>query len=88
MPRKFDLIITARSFGPNLNQDFLIELGKNSLPVRFESLFETKQLRFDNPHKLSQIEIIIPKPTSPASLGQGDDKRLLGIGLKEFIIQW
>ena len=88
LPRKFDLIITARSFGPNLNQDFLIELGKNSLPVRFESLFETKQLRFDNPHKLSQIEIIIPKPTSPASLGQGDDKRLLGIGLKEFIIQW
>jgi len=39
-------------------------------------------LEFDLRRPSDTIEIVIPKPTSPQSVGEGGDPRMLGVRLK------
>jgi phosphoglycerol transferase len=91
LPRRFDLELTARAFGPNANKDILVHVGEQSskfqLPATFPK-FETRKIRIDNPNRLSEISIDIPKPVSPKDLGLGDDGRSLGIGFSMMHIKW
>lgn len=91
LPRKFDLKLTARAFGPNANRDIVVRIGdqtsKFQLPATFPN-FETKSIRIDNPNRLSEISIDIPRPITPKELGQGDDDRRIGIGFTSMQIKW
>ena len=88
LPRKFNLVIDARAFGPNVGKEFQVRLGQNLDSFTLGSNFEKKIIPIFNPQKLNTLEIEIPKPTSPLDLGQGSDARKLGIGLAKIQIQW
>ena len=91
LPRRFDLELTARAFGPNANKDIVVHVGDQSsafqLPATFPR-FETRKIRIDNPNRLSEISIDIPKPIAPKDLGVGDDGRSIGIGFSMMRIEW
>jgi phosphoglycerol transferase len=88
LPRKFELLITARAFGPNIGQDFLVGVGPNLTPIRLGAQFSTIKVVIDNPQRLSRLKILVPIPSSPKSLGQGSDERKLGIGIERMQITW
>jgi phosphoglycerol transferase len=91
LPRRFDLELTARAFGPNANKDVVVHIGEHSskfqLPATFPK-FETIKIRIDNPNRLSEISIDIPQPIAPKDLGLGDDGRNIGIGFSMMRIEW
>lgn len=90
LPRRFYLILEARAYGPNLNKDFMVSIGGvfTSFQVNSFPEFVEKKILIDNPSKFSRLEIIVPNPTSPSSLGSGSDDRKLGIGLSKLRIEW
>lgn len=91
LPRRFDLELTARAFGPNANKDIVVHVGGHSskfqLPATFPK-FETRKIRIDNPNRLSEISIDIPNPISPMDLGFGDDGRDIGVGFSSMSVRW
>ena len=88
LPRKFELSLKARAFGPNVGQAFYIELGQSRIPFILKGEFQTVTLEVDNPFKLSNLNIYIPQATAPKSLGLGEDDRLLGMAIEEITIKW
>jgi len=90
LPRKFNVILNARAFGPNTNLDFALKIGSQVIPFKVKSYpeFERVIIPVTNHSRLSILEIEIPKPISPKDLGIGDDTRRLGLGLTQLQIQW
>ena len=88
LPRKFELVLKARAFGPNVGQAFYVELGQSRIPFILKGEFQTVTLEVDNPFKLSNLNIYIPQATAPKSLGLGEDDRLLGMAIEEITIKW
>jgi len=91
LPRRFDLELTARAFGPNANKNIIVHVGEYSSRFQLQATFpkfETKKIRIDNPNRLSEISIDIPQPVSPKDLGLGDDSRSIGIGFSSILIKW
>lgn len=90
LPRKFDLILNVRAFGPNKNQDFVVTVGDSSTKFRIKSFPEFEQVKVSifNPNKSNQVEILVPNPISPKKLGLGDDERKLGFGISDLKIIW
>lgn len=90
LPRKFNIVLNARAFGPNSKLDFVLKIGSQLIPfkVRVYPEFENIVIPVENYSRLSSLEIEIPNPLSPKDLGLGDDDRKLGIGLTQLQIQW
>jgi phosphoglycerol transferase len=90
LPRKFDLIMNARAYGPNLKKDFVIKLGDREARFKVNSFPEFKLIAvsIENPARLNCFEIMVPKPTSPRSYINGEDDRELGIGLQYLKVSW
>lgn len=80
LPEKFTVRITAGAFGPNVGEDFIIQVGNNSTKFKLTSLPEEKIFNFNSPGGNKEIKIKIPSPISPKKLGINDDERNLGIG--------
>lgn len=82
LPKHFDLKFNAQAFGPNAGQDLLVKIGSQmhyfNLKAEPSEYFKSIDL---GDEKVSSIEFLPPKPTSPQQLGIGADNRLLGIGL-------
>jgi hypothetical protein len=57
-------------------------------PMRLGAQFSTIKIAVDNPQRLSRLNILVPIPSSPKSLGQGADDRKLGIGIERLQIEW
>jgi hypothetical protein len=57
-------------------------------PMRLGAQFSTIKIAIDNPQRLSRLNILVPIPSSPKSLGQGTDDRRLGIGIESLQIAW
>jgi hypothetical protein len=87
LPRNFILEIQATTFGPNKGGNVLVTAGsaeKYFLLNNNEGV-SNYIIKFTNVDADS-IEIFPPKPTSPKSLGIGDDNRQLGIGFISLMI--
>lgn len=86
LPRRFELHIVARAFGPNVQSKFLVNLGNQVAQLELKEHDTEHSLTFDNSGRLNDISITIPHPESPAELGISTDPRRLGIGLVELDI--
>jgi len=82
LPANFNLVIMANAFGPNVGQPIRVVAGavEQSWVIQNASPPKIYTLQFNHVDG-NTIEFIPPAPTSPQSLGQGNnDPRKLGIG--------
>jgi phosphoglycerol transferase len=79
LPQKFDLILRAGAFGPNIGKPCLIDIGSEQRRITFSSdpftQPETYRIAFRFDGRPDSIQITIPEPSRLAS-----DARMLGIG--------
>jgi len=82
LPNHFDLVFNARAFEPNTGQDLSVKIGTQIHYFKLKTEPSEYRQSIDlADEKVSSIEFLPPKPTSPQQLGMGADNRLLGIGL-------
>ena len=84
LPKKFDLVITAKAFGANANRPIPVRVGKEEQTLVLENDVTTTTLHFDNPSNASTLVIVPPDPVS-TNEGNilGHSPRKLGIGMVE-----
>ncbi len=87
LPRRFDLRLMARAFGPNTQLPFTMRIGNESKTFRLPSSMSEVTLPFTTDGNARTISIEIPQPTSHRQLGQGNDDRQLGIALVQMSIE-
>ncbi len=81
LPPRLLLRLKGRAFGPNAGQDVVARVGGAERRLRLAAQEGELAVQFDNAGGETLLTLRVPRPTSPKSLGQGDDGRLLGIGL-------
>jgi len=81
LPTSFTLSLVANSFGPNEQFPFIFKIGSISKEVMIPQVRTQIDISLTNEEESSLIEIIVPKPTSPISLGLSGEERNLGINL-------
>ena len=89
LPDKFEVVLVAGGFGPNVNAKARIIVGavaKEFLVTGDLGAVGTHVLEFDGAAGESIIALEIATPTSPAALGKGDDHRKLGLALVSMAI--
>lgn len=84
LPEKFDLVITAKAFGPNANKPIPVRIGDTEQILTLGNDVTTTTLHFDNPSRSRTVVIIPPEPQS-TNEGNilGHSPRKLGIGMVE-----
>ena len=87
LPATFDLILTAKAFGPNENKVFNIEVDGHRYPVTLTADNASYTLNVSNIGNDDALIIKVPSPTSPKQLGINQDDRMLGLGLDKLEIQ-
>lgn len=87
LPEKFDLVITAKAFGPNANQPIPVRVGNQEQTLTLGNNVTTTTLHFDNPSRSKTLVIVPPDPQS-TNEGNilGHSPRQLGIGMVEIKI--
>jgi hypothetical protein len=86
LPEKFAVHLVARAFGPNVGKEFVARVGDSAAKFTLGASDEERVLEFSNPTRSRTIEIDVPAPASPKSLGANSDERTLGIGFVELRI--
>jgi phosphoglycerol transferase len=86
LPRRFDLTLTAKAFGPNAQLPLSIRIGDQAQTFRLSSWVAVVTLPFTTDGNARTITIEVPQPTSPRQLGLGADDRQLGIALLQMNI--
>jgi len=86
LPRRFNLRLTARAFGPNAGLPFTMRIGEESRTFRLSTSVGEVTLPFMTDGNARTITIEVPQPASPRQLGQGNDDRRLGIALSRMSI--
>lgn len=81
LPAAFELVMTAKAFGPNVNQVFEVLVDGQAYPVKLTESNATYTLRINNAANADALVIKVPFPTSPSQLGLSQDGRTLGLGL-------
>ncbi|MNZ81763.1 phosphoglycerol transferase I [compost metagenome] len=84
LPEKFDLVITAKAFGPNVNKPIPVRIGDTEQMLTLGNEVTTTTLHFDNPSRSRTVVIVPPEPQS-TNEGNilGHSPRKLGIGMVE-----
>ncbi|PSS48732.1 phosphatidylglycerol--membrane-oligosaccharide glycerophosphotransferase [Enterobacter sp. FS01] len=84
LPAKFDLVITAKAWGPNANKPIPVRIGNAEQTLTLGNEVTTTTLHFDNPSHSSTLVIVPPAPES-TNEGNilGHSPRQLGIGMVE-----
>lgn len=81
LPEKFTLVIKAGAYGKNRKSPAVIHIGTQERKLLIDALnTEPKDFSVDftGVENASYIAIEVPSPTSPKSIGQGEDIRTLG----------
>jgi phosphoglycerol transferase len=90
LPRRFTVRLRGHAFGPNADLPFLLQVGAPDQAVgkefRLGSATQWVSLDVDTSGNARDIVIVVPRPLSPAELGQGTDVRRLGIALEQVIV--
>jgi len=84
LPEKFDLVITAKAYGPNANKPIPVRVGQSEQVLTLVNDVTTTTLHFDNPTRSNTLTITPPDPQS-TNEGNilGHSPRQLGIGMVE-----
>ncbi len=84
LPEKFDLVITAKAFGPNANKPIPVRIGDKEQTITLGNEVTTTTLHFENPSRSNTVVIVPPDPQS-TNEGNilGHSPRKLGIGMVE-----
>ncbi len=82
LPEKFELVITAKAFGPNANQPIPVRVGDSEQTLTLGNDVTTTTLHFDNPSRSNTLVIVPPAPqeTNEGNI-LGHSPRKLGIGM-------
>jgi hypothetical protein len=77
-----------RVFGPNVGRSLLVRVGSRQFQHVLRAGRQQVPLAWEGPRPAQplRIELEIPCPTSPRELGQGQDTRRLGVGLRRLVI--
>lgn len=84
LPKKFDLVITAKAFGQNADKPIPVRVGSSEQMLTLGHEVTTTTLHFDNPTQANTLVIVPPAPES-TNEGNilGHSPRQLGIGMVE-----
>ncbi len=84
LPEQFELVITAKAYGPNANRPIPVRVGDEEQTLMLDNTLSTTTLRFNNPSRSSTLVIVPPDPQS-TNEGNilGHSPRQIGIGLAE-----
>lgn len=83
LPEKFDLIITAKAFGPNVGKAVPVKVGNQQQTLSLGEELSTTTLHFENPQRSATLEIVPPQPQlSNEGNILGHEPRRLGIGME------
>ena len=82
LPESFLLSLVGSANGPNVDQPIIVKVGDEIHSFTMESAPRLVTLGFTNPSRADTIQLQIPYPTSPTSLGSGNDQRELGLFLR------
>ncbi|EJL91563.1 phosphatidylglycerol--membrane-oligosaccharide glycerophosphotransferase [Pantoea sp. GM01] len=87
LPERFDVVITARGFGPNAHRPIPVRVGDQEQPLNLGEDFSTTTLHFTNPTGSRNLIIAPPEPQE-SNDGNiiGQDPRKLGIGMVDIKI--
>ncbi|EMM0378508.1 phosphatidylglycerol--membrane-oligosaccharide glycerophosphotransferase [Pluralibacter gergoviae] len=87
LPARFDLIITARAFGQNVDKPVPVRVGDSEQTLTLSHEITTTTLHFDNPTGSRLLTIVPPAPqaTNEGNI-LGHAPRRLGIGMVEIKI--
>lgn len=83
LPKSLTVLIKASAFGPNIDKDFVMQVGTQRKTFRLAGAAQDRLLSFDTDGAATTLTIDVPQPTSPEALGQPGDPRTLGIALSE-----
>lgn len=87
LPRSFALRVeVVRAFGPNVGKPVTVKVGDWKGEMTVGDAPQTVELKVASSAPADTIEFVIPQPTSPRSLGQSADPRLLGFGFKRLSV--
>ena len=82
LPEKFDLVITAKAFGPNANKPIPVRVGNKEQVLTLGNDVSTTTLHFENPSRSNTLVIVPPEPqTTNEGNILGHSPRQLGIGM-------
>ena len=83
LPVKFTLEITASAFGPNLGQPMRVRVGQAEQSFTHGDPLNpgSYRLKFELSAPADAVEIVPPKPISPAEVAGTQDVRKIGVGL-------
>lgn len=84
LPKRFDLVITAKAFGPNADKPIPVRVGNSEQTLTLGHEVTTTTLHFDNPSSANTLVIVPPDPQS-TNEGNilGHSPRQLGVGMVE-----
>ena len=87
LPEKFDLVITAKAYGPNASKPIPVRIGDKEQTLTLGHDVTTTTLHFDNPSRSNTVVIVPPEPQS-TNEGNilGHSPRQLGIGMVDIKI--
>lgn len=82
LPARFDLVISAKAYGPNIHQPVAVRVGNQQQTLDLAATVTTTTLRFSNPENAATLIIAPPQPQQ-SNLDNiiGQDPRKLGIGM-------
>ncbi|QKJ85653.1 Phosphoglycerol transferase I [Paramixta manurensis] len=82
LPERFDLVITAKAFGPNAHRPIPVRVGHQQQTLELGDAVSTTTLHFTNPDNADTLVIAPPAPQlSDLDNIIGQDPRKLGIGM-------
>lgn len=86
LPKNVQVILTARAFDVNATLPFTMRIGAESTRFQLSPSLQELGLRFVTDGKQRSLSIEVPRPISPADLGNPADARKLGIGIADITI--
>ena len=86
--KSLNVKLTAAAFGPNVDQDFTVTIGKETKSFRLTGVNSTISLDFRNIDINDRsLLFTIPQPISPKELGISEDTRRLGMAMDKLTIE-
>lgn len=85
LPDKFNILLQAAAFGPNINKPFIMIIGDSRQEFKVDTgspeIMKDILIPFQIIGEIKSIRIVVPQATSPKAVANSPDERRLGIAL-------